>query len=619
MADYVDQGAAIQAALTAGQPAGKAAIRAILTALNAALAGIGIGYREIVGETGVINPWYLPGDARRYGIWPGDVNWERDHGSKVAAWMRSCILPGVIGLLPPGYYATGLNWSSLDLAGARVRLGGAIIGGIFHVQSSPTPQAGDAKLIGLRFYGDFQVTDRLGINNAADIKFDRVRLLSDPSRNTSTPGSKGRGCHIHFGCDDIAIDELQIDDCEAGHNCDAALAIDGNGDNPERIRIRRVHIRGSDCHGAYITGFDHDIGELRVDGYAATGPERDVQDADAGQSLGKGRGVWINRASGDIGTIIVGQPASSRPNAMYDVCIDETGLNDARHLRVGRVDLTAVGAGSAAARGMCVGDREYAGGAAQINVSIGSIRAQVAAGAVLAAGYQVVQINQRAGGTRVEITGGIEIINPGVNQGVRVEAGARLTMAGPLRYHAGGGASGARGTALEVLGFVQAPGGVEYQGDGSSLDVPAVIWSAAAGSICGPVTCSATSSTTKKALYHTATGTRVGPVTSSNLQSGGGTIAVNGGSNATILLGAVTGTGITSGWLGIRLTGAITDLRLEGGVISNFSIGIAKGTATLTRLSTLNVVSTANAANTNSNLAAADVTQIGACSGVIAP
>jgi hypothetical protein len=570
------------------------------------------------GETGVLNPVYEPGDCRRYGIFPdGATNWEVNYGGRTVAWMSACALAGVTGFMPPGYYASGFNWSSLDYSGARVRMQGVIVGGIFHVQSSAVPASGDPKLRDLRFMGDFSVTDRLGLNNIADVAFDRVRMLSDPARNTSTPGSKGRGAHIYFGCQDVSIDELLVDDCESGNNTDAALAIDGNGDNPQRIRIGQAWIKASDCHGAYVTGFDHVIEELRVDAYAAVGPQRGVQDSDGTAQSLQGCGVWFNRVTGSFGDVIVGQGGGTRANAIYDVRLDETGLNDARELAIDRIILTAVGKGGTNSRAFCIGDREYATGAsAQINATIGSILATVEPGATLASGYQIIQINQRAGGTRVKVDRDITILNPGTNQGIRVEAGARFIHGGVTRYFSTGGGT-ARATALEALGFVRAPLGVEYIHNGGGLDVPAVIWSASAGSLLGQVVCEATTITTKQALRHTASGTQVGPVSSTNLRSAQGTVAVNAGADCTLSLGTIAGGGtVLAGSLGMRLTGAITDFRLIGGKLTGFDIGIGKGTATLTRLSASNLVSTGN--TTATNLATTDITQIGACLGVAA-
>lgn len=614
MADYVDQTAAIGAALPDGSPASKAGLRSVLSAFNGALDGLSQSYDQLPGETGVLNAWYPPGDARRYGIFPdGITNWEGAYGARVVAWMKSCTLTGVTGFMPPGYYASGFNWSSLDYAGAQVYLGGAVIGGIFHVQSSAVPAVGNPKLTGLRFMGDFTVLDRLGLNNIQDVTFDRVHLKSDAGRNVSTPGSKGRGCHIYFGCQDVSIAELEIDDCESGNNCDAALAIDGNGDNPQRIRIGRAWIKASDCHGAYITGLDQEIGGLRVDAYSATGPIRALQDSDGLAQSQEGCGVWINRATGRIGDLRIGQGDGMRGTAKYDLRLDETDIAGPQDLRIDRIVVTAAGKGGSG-RGVCLGDRNYAAGSGQVTVSLGTVAITVAGSATLETGYQLLQVNQRAAGTRVSVDGDISFINPGTNQGLRVETGARMTRAGVIRYYSTGGGT-ARGTAVEDLGSVRAPLGVDYLHNGGSLDVPAVIWSAAAGSILGAVTCDAATTTTKKALLDTSTGTQIGPITSNNLRSTAGTIALNGGGSKRVLLGTIAAGGsIATGMLGIRLTGTLTDVRIEGGTVSGFDTGITKGTATLTRVSMLNSVATGNTNNTT--LSSAEITQIGTCSGV---
>jgi hypothetical protein len=574
-------------------------------------------YPAVAGEIGILNYEYVPGDCRRYGIFPdGITNWEGSNLSgRVINFMTNCALPNIIGYMPPGIYNTSMNWSNTAYSGAKVIMDGVQLNGIFHVQSSAEPAINDPKLTNLRFYGNITILDRLGLNNIQDVIFDNVRMKSDAANNLATPGSKGRGIHIYFGCDDVRINSLIVDDCENGNNTDAALAIDGNGANPTNIRINRVWIKKSDCHGAYITGFNHFIDELRIDEYAKLQPTRGIQDSDGLAQSQQGCGVWLNRVTGTINKIITNQANETRVHAIYDVRIDETGLNNSNELTIGSITMLNVGVGGSG-RGMCIGDREYATGSGQVNVNINDITAYVATNAVLTSGFEIVQINQRTSNTRANIKNNINLYNPNTNTGLKVEVGARFLLNGILRYtNLGSGIS--RGTALNVLGYAKIIGGVDYFHNGSSLDVPAVNWAATNGSFCGPIFCDASLVNNKKALAITGSGTEIGPLTSNNLRSAAGTIAINILSNTIIKLGNISsGSTILAGTLGIRLTGTISDVSLIGGRITGFDTGITKGTATLTRLSALNTVSTGN--TTNTTLTVSDGTNIGTATNIFA-
>jgi hypothetical protein len=527
--------------------------------------------------------------------------------------MTNCTLPSIMGYMPPGIYNTGMNWSSLAYSGAKVIMNGVQLNGILHVQSSAIPAINDPKLKNLRFYGDITILDRLGLNNIQDVTFDNIRMKSDSVNNIATPGSKGRGVHIYFGCDDVRINSLIIDDCENSNNTDAALAIDGNGANPTNIRINRVWVKKSDCHGAYITGFNHFIDELRVDEYAKLQPTRAIQDSDGLVQSQQGCGVWLNRVTGTINKIITNQANETRLYSLYDIRIDETGLNSSDDLTIRIINMFNVGIGGSG-RGMCIGDREYATGSGQINVNIGDITAYVAPSGILTSGFEIVQINQRTSGTRANIEGYINLYNPNTNTGLKVEVGARFLLNGILRYtNLGSGIS--RGTALNVLGYAKITGGVDYFHNGSSLDVPAVNWAATNGSYCGPIFCDASVVNNKKALSITGSGTEIGPLTSNNLRSAAGTIAINILSNTIIKLGNITaGSSILTATIGIRITGTVSDVSLIGGKISIFDVGITKGISTLTRLSAFNTISVANTNNTT--LTVSDGLNIGTATGM---
>jgi hypothetical protein len=571
------------------------------------------------GETGVLNPVYPPGDCRRYGVFPdGVTNWEGLYSPRVAAWMAACTLPGVIGLMPPGHYASGFNWSSLAYANARVRMWGASIGGIWHLQSSAEPTIGEPKLSGLVFEGDADFYDRYGVNNVDGVKHKGViRLRSDPAK--STIGVKGRGAHLYFGTRDLQIDGLIIEDATNVNNTDAAFAGDGNGDLPVGIKIGFVDVLASDTHGAYLSGFEWDIEEFRVRSYGALQPSRQVQGAQSLAQSQRACGFWANRATGKIKELIVEQGPGERPHAIHDVLIHETDVNGPRRLEIGKIRAPSIGRGGFC-QGITFGDAdENTGAAAQLNVEVGGIEATLYPGAVLPAGKHLVNVNNRLGGTSITFGGNVDAINPDAQPALAIAAGARVTWdAGKLRYLARGGT--ARGSALTVDGGgIYLPNGIDYAFNGASATPQiAKITNPLPGSRVGPINATATIANSKRVLELVGTvDFQIGPIAAGNFWLGGGTILINGCSNTWVYLATVSSpaSALASAPIGLRWAGTNTDVHVVGGKITGFATGVTKvAGAVLTRCTATNAVATGN--TTNSTLTAAELTQIGACLGM---
>ncbi len=571
------------------------------------------------GETGVLNPVYPPGDCRRQGIFPdGVTNWEGLYSPRVAAWMAACTLPGVIGLMPPGYYASSFNWSSLAYANARVRMWGASIGGIWHLQSSAEPAIGDPKLSGLVFEGDAEFYDRYGVNNVDGVRHKGiVRLRSDPAK--STIGVKGRGAHLYFGTRDLKIDGLIIDDATNVNNTDAAFAGDGTGDLPVGIEIGFVDVLASDTHGAYFCGFDWKIEEFRVRAYGKLQPSRQVQGSRSLAQSQRACGFWANGATGKIKELIVEQGPGERLYATHDVLIHETDVNGPRRLEIKKIRAPSIGRG-----GYCNGitfgdDQENTGPAAQLNVDVGGIEATLYPGATVPAGKSLVNVNNRLGGTAITFGGNVDAINPETQSALTIATGARVTWsAGKLRYLAQGGT--ARGSALVVNGGgIFLPNGIDYAFNGGSSDTPiAAITNPLPGSRVGPVNATATAANTKRLASITGGNDfSIGPISGALFWSAGGTILLSGCSNTWVLLGSVSApaSALASGSIGLRYAGTNTDVHVVGAKLTGFATGVTKVTGgVLTRCTATNSVATGN--TTNSTLTTAELTQIGACLGM---
>ncbi|WP_299900430.1 hypothetical protein [uncultured Aquimarina sp.] len=150
----------------------------------------------------------------------------------------------------------------------------------------------------IKFEGTLILYNRFGTYNSSNIKLDTLILKSDTTR--SIEKLRNKGCHIYKGTKDVSIKYLEIEDLGSGdlryQNNHAALAIDGERNNPENIKIDKTVIKSSDRHGAYVTGTGHYFGEIIIEEYGIG----DVDGMTFMQDANKGdekilSGLWINR------------------------------------------------------------------------------------------------------------------------------------------------------------------------------------------------------------------------------------------------------------------------------------------------------------------------------------
>lgn len=186
--------------------------------------------------------------------------------------------------------------------------------------------ATDMPLRNVRFTGTLNIYDRFGTVNMVDSFFERVVCKNDPTKNVF--GTKGRGAHITAATDNLTIESLIIEDCGAGINTDAAVAIEGC----RNLRIGSMQVKKSDTHGIYITDSTGYIDELNVIEWGADAYGRVdgtyAQGSDGVAQCQELKGLWLNRNSDlTINTGRVSQAVEARPNAVYHVMLDETGVS----------------------------------------------------------------------------------------------------------------------------------------------------------------------------------------------------------------------------------------------------------------------------------------------------
>jgi O-antigen/teichoic acid export membrane protein len=147
--------------------------------------------------------------------------------------------------------------------------------------------------------GTIVIYDRLGMTEANNIKIDSAILKSNIKKNL-----RNKGCHIYHGCNDIKIGYLEVQDIGSGSNfyknTHAALAIDGNKNNPKNVTINKLYIKSTDRHGVYITGNNHLIKEIIIDKFGMGSSEGISGMQNANNDKGENKeftALWINKCS----------------------------------------------------------------------------------------------------------------------------------------------------------------------------------------------------------------------------------------------------------------------------------------------------------------------------------
>lgn len=310
-----------------------------------------------LSEIGVINNQYRAGDARRYGIFPdGVTNWE--NLGYIANAIANSINLGLEIYFPDGYYATQIN---IGRSNVQMRFGeNAEFGGLIHIVSPYSQhQTGEHPIKNITLRGNLQTYSRYGQTDTENVYVERIHLLSDDKKNIDY-GIVGGGAHIYWGNNGFWCNEIVVDDNDnTAHTTDAAISIDGFGNNPKNFHIGKIHIKDSSVHGLYLTGSGHWIGEVTVDAFGyGTYSGSGLQDSNGLEQSKELCGVWLNRVYDCyIGKINVNQASSeTRSNAKYSVRVDETGI--ASYGVISIDEITAYNVKNSN-RGVTIGDLNY--------------------------------------------------------------------------------------------------------------------------------------------------------------------------------------------------------------------------------------------------------------------
>ncbi|WP_417238539.1 hypothetical protein [Bizionia sp.] len=242
----------------------------------------------------VVNETYPKGDVRRYGL--NFENAAQTHPKSKKGMMETVLDVAELGniemIFHEGYYNTNLvlnHRKNLNLKFNNSEFSLIHIVQAYDSLSRPENINLKGSLIGYA---------SLGITNASKIAIDSIILKSDISKNSW--GLRNAGCHIYSGCNDIKINYLEVQDLGSGSekykNAHAALVIDGAGNNPINVQIKKIYIKSSDRHGIYMTGRDHLIDEVIIDkfGVGSSKGMSGMQDAENGEEKDF-KALWINK------------------------------------------------------------------------------------------------------------------------------------------------------------------------------------------------------------------------------------------------------------------------------------------------------------------------------------
>jgi len=246
-------------------------------------------------EDYVLDKSYPVGDVRRYGLYPNKYNVKKHPKTKNYLIQSALDLAEVSGIelyFPKGNYGINIlidSRSNLNFYfdSAEFRL--------IHITNEKGSRSENIIMKGKAF-----VYNGFGTYESSNIKIDSLILKTDVTK--SSESLRNKGCHIYKGTKNLEINYLEINDFGSGgekyRNNHAALAIDGQRNNPEQIKINKTIIKSSDRHAAYITGSNHYFNEIIIEKYAQGNsnlmtPMQDAQKEDSYVMSG----LWLNRCN----------------------------------------------------------------------------------------------------------------------------------------------------------------------------------------------------------------------------------------------------------------------------------------------------------------------------------
>lgn len=565
--------------------------------------GAGGSFPAVTGETGILDYSYPVGDVRRYGVTPdGVTNWEGSFASRVAAIFANSCLAGVTIYWPPGEYATGLNLTSAYV-GSKMYFDHAKFFNILHVIDNVTD---------VQWLGTVYTYDRLGTIGSR-LRFGTVILLNDATKNPQ--GTGNRGVHI-LGGEDISWDDIIVENTgptssvlPGAQTIWAAFTAQGN---PRNLRGHSIWVKNAQGHGVYINAYDVNIGLIKVDGYGNqaidfTGASY-LQDSDSEAQSEQGCGVWLNRWTGYIGRIVVGQSNATPADDMYSVLVDETGKSTSAADRYVTGKIGSIRASVGGNRGICFGEATTPGNF--LNVDVDTITAQLRSGTTMTSGYAMVNVSPVSSTTASRYAvkiGHIDMVDPNTQLGVKATgtAGTRVftevnigvvsadNMLGAGQMCVFDGSAGIG----SLRGSV---GRIHCKYDAGSGSNPMVDLNTVQSFAVGSVHLKSNSAVNTPAIRMlNCTDTQVRNVRTENFRNtGAGTVAINGVTRC--VFGPAYLKGAATSGQGILFSNAITDLSLVDVRVTGFATGLDNGTGlSMSGVSAVNCRSYSNTDDTD--------------------
>lgn len=568
--------------------------------------GSGCWVRVIEGGEVYVNDFGVHGD--------GSTNWRSIIPNALQRLLDISVDPNYTVTWTPGEYATiiEINRSNVKMkfeAGAEFHF-------LFHIVKSDPAIVGDDPITNIKIWGDVVTYDRVGITNVNDLDiYGNIICKSDQTESKS--GNKGRGLHGYFGTKDIRVHGDIIVENTSNQtdepNNHAAVAIDGQGDLPQRWSANKIIVKDSRVHGVYIQGNDHDFGSIEVHGYVDGVLSSTLQGALASESI-EGKAVWFNRASGKVGRIYCEQKQTGDTSRGYEesaITFDQSmllwtdpGVTFSTTTRGICVDLITV----KNPRKKCVefgpyGESSYAE-VKKIDIEIDTAVNLVSTNSADRTAYGLVWI----GGGYASI-GDIIVEDSGRALAVRqsastIDSGVTIGSI-TVKDHKEGIAQFRE---LHKVGIISS----DNRSSGGTETIPGVEQLVATGgrihgstidviSLKNPSNIPGVAYNNNGCRY-----TKVGSLIVSDYNQVNGTVRVSGGSFQRIMgmsLTDATGTGVGL-LLESTVNAHIGDARIDG-----FDLGIANNATTQTRLLLENVVSTGST-TASSNIPAAQVTEV---------
>lgn len=512
---------------------------------------------------------------------------------------------GIVNLNTDDVVCTVTGANSLTFPSVGPNVTGQVSGvpfGPAYVSNSP--------LMNVRITGLLTTTDRLGTINCKDCYIEACWVLNDPARHSSVPGTGCRGAHLYVGTDGLVIGDLLVD-YATGPNTDAAFALDGNSWNPSNCTFGRVFIRDSGFHGAYITGYGHHFGELRIDGFAKEPPSGTVlQDSNGLAQSSELKGLWINRCwATRIDALFTDQRAQDGTRGFEDVqaLIDQTG-----HPSYGTTTNSGVSIGKWFAtnvrkNGIRFGETPtYDSVTCVVEVDALTIRnapEHVFAGQYMANFYGGSAFSSLRVGT-------LSLIGTGLNLGIRTHSTADVIIGKIIAIDHANQILRAEGRT--VVGTIYGRTTSSF-----AITTPVVdLRSTAQGSRIDSIDVSSTQAKTGAGAFW-ATGVihwSVGSIRSRGYVPTSGCVRIDSASAAWAIDKLdLLGTGSTG--VGMAFAGVIAGGKLGGGRIQSFATGMLKGTASFTAGSNAAIATQSVGNTTNTDLASTSFSQL-ACVGV---